>query len=520
SQVSKVVHLRSLPSDVTDNEVIQLGLSYGHVTNVLMLKGKNQAFLEMEDEEIANQMVSSSGLNPPTIRQRIIYVQFSNHKELKTDSSPNQLNNVQDMEPESSGKSVMILCCCLQSQTDFPTFTIKTQAILQAMQKREGGPNHVLRAVIENMLYPITLDVLHTIFSKFGVILKIITFTKSSQFQALIQMADALQSQTAKLSLDGQNIYNGCCTLRIEYSKLSALNVKFNNDKSRDYTRNDLPTGEPTSILGTGNALHSMLGGNLTQTNQTLNLKSQAIGYTCDPNHPHIPPSQPSTGALHHLTGTGMPGSSTQMVTQLAAIVGGGQTSVLHVSNLNEEMVTPEVLFLLFGVYGDVNRVKIMYQKKSNALVQMNDNNQAQNVIRFLDGVKLYDRPLQITLSRHNQVQMPREGQEMAKLTQDYTNSPLHRFKKPGSKNFQNIFAPSEVLHLSNIPPETTEEFLREKFEEFGGVVGFKFFVKDRRMALIQMSSLEEAIICLVTLHNLKLGESNHLRVSFSKGHI
>uniref|UniRef100_H2Z4X8 RRM domain-containing protein n=1 Tax=Ciona savignyi TaxID=51511 RepID=H2Z4X8_CIOSA len=473
---SKVVHLRSLPSDVTDNEVIQLGLSYGHVTNVLMLKGKNQAFLEMEDEEIANQMVSSSGLNPPTIRQRIIYVQFSNHKELKTDSSPNQL---------------------------------KTQAILQAMQKREGGPNHVLRAVIENMLYPITLDVLHTIFSKFGVILKIITFTKSSQFQALIQMADALQSQTAKLSLDGQNIYNGCCTLRIEYSKLSALNVKFNNDKSRDYTRNDLPTGEPTSILGTGNALHSMLGG-----------KFQAIGYTCDPNHPHIPPSQPSTGALHHLTGTGMPGSSTQMVTQLAAIVGGGQTSVLHVSNLNEEMVTPEVLFLLFGVYGDVNRVKIMYQKKSNALVQMNDNNQAQNVIRFLDGVKLYDRPLQITLSRHNQVQMPREGQEMAKLTQDYTNSPLHRFKKPGSKNFQNIFAPSEVLHLSNIPPETTEEFLREKFEEFGGVVGFKFFVKDRRMALIQMSSLEEAIICLVTLHNLKLGESNHLRVSFSKGHI
>uniref|UniRef100_H2Z4X9 RRM domain-containing protein n=1 Tax=Ciona savignyi TaxID=51511 RepID=H2Z4X9_CIOSA len=480
---SKVVHLRSLPSDVTDNEVIQLGLSYGHVTNVLMLKGKNQAFLEMEDEEIANQMVSSSGLNPPTIRQRIIYVQFSNHKELKTDSSPNQL---------------------------------KTQAILQAMQKREGGPNHVLRAVIENMLYPITLDVLHTIFSKFGVILKIITFTKSSQFQALIQMADALQSQTAKLSLDGQNIYNGCCTLRIEYSKLSALNVKFNNDKSRDYTRNDLPTGEPTSILGTGNALHSMLGGAglmpspyTNQTNIAAALQQSQLASLAS-----------ATGALHHLTGTGMPGSSTQMVTQLAAIVGGGQTSVLHVSNLNEEMVTPEVLFLLFGVYGDVNRVKIMYQKKSNALVQMNDNNQAQNVIRFLDGVKLYDRPLQITLSRHNQVQMPREGQEMAKLTQDYTNSPLHRFKKPGSKNFQNIFAPSEVLHLSNIPPETTEEFLREKFEEFGGVVGFKFFVKDRRMALIQMSSLEEAIICLVTLHNLKLGESNHLRVSFSKGHI
>ncbi|KAK6621695.1 hypothetical protein RUM44_001502 [Polyplax serrata] len=46
-------------------------------------------------------------------------------------------------------------------------------------------------------------------------------------------------------SLDGRNIYNSCCTLRIEYSKLSALNVKFNNDKSRDYTNPNLPTGDP-----------------------------------------------------------------------------------------------------------------------------------------------------------------------------------------------------------------------------------------------------------------------------------
>lgn len=45
-------------------------------------------------------------------------------------------------------------------------------------------------------------------------------------------------------SLDGQNIYNSCCTLRIEYSKLSSLNVKYNNDKSRDYTNPSLPNGE------------------------------------------------------------------------------------------------------------------------------------------------------------------------------------------------------------------------------------------------------------------------------------
>lgn len=45
-------------------------------------------------------------------------------------------------------------------------------------------------------------------------------------------------------ALDGQNIYNACCTLRISFSKLTSLNVKYNNDKSRDYTRPDLPSGD------------------------------------------------------------------------------------------------------------------------------------------------------------------------------------------------------------------------------------------------------------------------------------
>ena len=34
-------------------------------------------------------------------------------------------------------------------------------------------------------------------------------------------------------ALDSQNIYNGCCTLRIDFSKLSNLTVKFNNEKTR-----------------------------------------------------------------------------------------------------------------------------------------------------------------------------------------------------------------------------------------------------------------------------------------------
>lgn len=106
------------------------------------------------------------------------------------------------------------------------------------------------------------------IFSKFGTVMKIITFTKNNQFQALLQFSDPVNAQQAKLvrlrlrwslqpaplhtgltfmylqALDGQNIYNSCCTLRIDFSKLVNLNVKYNNDKSRDYTRPELPAGD------------------------------------------------------------------------------------------------------------------------------------------------------------------------------------------------------------------------------------------------------------------------------------
>ena len=38
----------------------------------------------------------------------------------------------------------------------------------------------VLRVIVENMLYPVTIDVLKQIFSRFGQVLKIVTFNKNS----------------------------------------------------------------------------------------------------------------------------------------------------------------------------------------------------------------------------------------------------------------------------------------------------------------------------------------------------
>lgn len=71
-----------------------------------------------------------------------------------------------------------------------------------------------------------------------------------------------------------------------------------------------------------------------------------------------------------------------------------------------------------------------------------------------LNGQRLHGNVIRVMLSKHPVVQLPRggAGQEEQALTRDFSGSALHRFKKPGSKNFNNIFPPSATLHLSNIP--------------------------------------------------------------------
>ncbi|XP_063056619.1 polypyrimidine tract-binding protein 1b isoform X3 [Engraulis encrasicolus] len=381
---SRVIHVRKLPSDINEAEVISLGLPFGKVTNLLMLKAKNQAFIEMNSEEAAQTMVSYYSSVTPLIRNHPVFMQYSNHKELKTDNSPNQ---------------------------------VRAQAALQAVNAVQGGgmpmggvgvvdgsggpggPSPVLRVIVENLFYPVTLDVLHQIFSKFGTVLKVITFTKNNQFQALLQYPDALTAQHSKLALDGQNIYNACCTLRISYSKLTSLNVKYNNDKSRDYTRPDLPTGDSQPPMDQHQAMAAaafgerpspafLAGSHCSQPGPWWGLGA-APGIISGPfagAHP-FPPAfaiQQAAGlavpGMPGLAGLAIPGGAAAAAAagRLAFPQLSGGHCVLLVSNLNPERVTPQCLFILFGVYGDVMRVKILFNKKENALIQMADGTQAQ----------------------------------------------------------------------------------------------------------------------------------------------
>ncbi|KAF7253043.1 hypothetical protein EG68_08322 [Paragonimus skrjabini miyazakii] len=545
---SCVIHVRNMPSDVNENEIALLAIPFGIIKNMVLSKKNNQSLIEMEVLEDAIELVSYYEKYPVLLHGKNIILQFSTHTYLELTSE----NSLVDNAVKNANRIV--------------------QQDLSGAQS--GNPNSVLRVVIENIMGQ---QINHVILYK---ILRVLIFLRQNQYQCMLEFQNHIQAFVAMLHLNGQNIYTGCCSLRVEFSRTRGpLEVRRENDKCRDYTvsplmEEELNNPSPASVtvnpMGTvGGFPGNIMGQNLSAVNPGANvsglgttaaaapginelaaqltLLAQQSGMALSPAAATATASfmaltaqgaagaclaNPPSGAATLLSGAALgnpPSAIMSLPTQaqflpaiqqtipgLAQAVNTGST-VLIVSNMNEEKVYPDALFTIFGVYGDVNRVKIMFNKKDTALVQFADAQQAVTALYFMNGQPLWGKPLKIAVSRFNVVQMPKEDTDVG-LTKDYANSPLHRFRKPNSKNFQNIYPPNHVLHLSNIPPNITEEEIRNLFQSKGyEVSGFKFMQKDKRMALVQLGSVDLAIQALIELHNCQLSENSHLRISFSK---
>ncbi|XP_045443849.1 retroelement silencing factor 1 isoform X2 [Pipistrellus kuhlii] len=640
---SRVVYIGKLPGGVTEDEVLFLGLPFGKVTNLLMMKSKNEAFIEMNTEEAAITMVNYYTSMIPMIRGQPICVQFSHRKELNTSSSYNHsqvqsalqaLNSVQSrklalpssacavgtgtvdagplgtvnaatvhavdvgadtVNSDSLGKGVV----CSGTENVSP---VSAAAVDTGMEMTSQCP--VIQIIIENLSHPLSLDMLHQIFSHFGKVLKIITFTQNNTFQALLQYAEPLSAELAKVFLDSWNIFG--CTVHISLSSSSILNVKYNDSKSRVYTYPDLPWCD--SQVSQDQAMASAFSAAPVMSvplqsragfHSTLFIP-QAAGH-CYPNELQaLPPVAvaPVSGAAAEAEGQiavpdlvsvaipsvsepeaeagqiaipslvpvavplvseaaaggpiAIPGPASVTIPGVAAAVAatqgpsplvsvaaaaapaasasaagsliattspaGAGNCVLLVKNLNPKRIKIQSLFIIFGVYGNVQRAKIFFKNKTRALVQMADGIQAQLAMSHLSGQKLYGRRMLITVTRHKDVHLLREGQADLDLTKDYSNSHLHRFRKSCSKKDQKVFPPSECLYVSHIPRFTSVHDLWALFSSNGRFVRrIKFFRKHRDMALIKMGSVEQAIEALIDLHYYKLGKNQHLWVTFSK---
>ncbi|KAJ1377416.1 RNA-binding domain superfamily [Sesbania bispinosa] len=272
-------------------------------------------------------------------------------------------------------------------------------------------PGNVLLVTIEGVeAGDVSIDVIHLVFSAFGFVHKIATFEKTAGFQALIQYTDAETASSARNALDGRSIpryllpeHVGSCHLRISYSAHRDLNIKFQSNRSRDYTNPMLPVNQ-TAIDG---ALQPAIG-------------------------PDGKKKEPESNVL------------------LATI-----------ENM-QYAVTVDVLHTVFSAFGTVQKIAIFEKNgQTQALIQYPDVTTAATAKEALEGHCIYDGgycKLHLTYSRHTDLNV----KAFSDKSRDYTvlDPSLHAAQAPATA-WQN---PQAALMYTGSAPGTTQQEVTQSY--------------------------------------------------------
>ncbi|KAF8404450.1 hypothetical protein HHK36_009335 [Tetracentron sinense] len=452
TEPSKVIHVRNVGHEISENDLFQLVQPFGVVTKLVMLRAKNQALLQMHDVASAVGALQYYTNIQPSVRGRNVYIQFSSHQELTT------------MDQNAQGRK---------------------------SGDQDTQPNRILLVTIHHLLYPMTVEVLHQVFSPHGFVEKIVTFQKSAGSQALIQYQSRQSAVSARSALQGRNIYDGCCHLDIQFSNLSELQVNYNNEHSRDFTNPSLPSEQKgrSSQPGYGDA-----GGMYA-----LQPPGARAGWCCS-GYVLSPIQMGNAAAIAAAFGGGLP----------PGISGTNERCTVLVSNLDPDKIDEDKLFNLFSIYGNIVRIKLLRNKPDHALVQMGDGFQAELAVHFLKGAMLFGKRLEVNFSKHPNITAGSD-------THEYLNSTLNRFNRNAAKNYRYCCSPTKMIHLSTLPQDITEEEIASHLEEHGTIVNTKLFeVNGKKQALVLFDTEEQATEALVCKHASSIDRSI-IRISFSQ---
>uniref|UniRef100_A0A8C1N509 Heterogeneous nuclear ribonucleoprotein L n=1 Tax=Cyprinus carpio TaxID=7962 RepID=A0A8C1N509_CYPCA len=406
---SLVVHVRGLIDGITEADLVEALQEFGTISYVVLMPKKRQALVEFEDMNGSSNAVTYANNNQIYIAGRPSYINYSTSQKISRPSNSDDTRSV----------------------------------------------NSVLLLTIMNPIYPITTDVLYTICNNCGPVQRIVIFRKNG--------VQAMSAQRAKASLNGADIYSGCCTLKIEYAKPTRLNVFKNDQDTWDYTNPNL----------------SGQGG-----------PQGGYGHYDDTYGPPPPPP--------HYEGRRMGAHA--------------DSPVVMVYGLEPTKINADRVFNIFCLYGNVERVKFMKSKPGAAMVEMGDCYAVDRAISHLNNNMLFGQKLNVCVSKQQAI-MPGQSYQLEDGScsfKDFHGNRNNRFTTAEQAAKNRIQQPSNVLHFFNGQPDCTVEAFNQICDELEikTPVSVKLFTgKSERSSsgLLEWESVNDAMEALAMMNHYQM---------------
>nr|XP_026692528.1 heterogeneous nuclear ribonucleoprotein L-like isoform X1 [Ciona intestinalis] len=372
-------------------------------------------------------------------------------------------------------------------------------------------PNKVLLFTVVNAVYPITTDVLHMICEPCGEVQRIVIFRKRG-VQAMIEFGSIQDAQRAKASLNGADIYSGCCTLKIEWAKPARLNVYKNDDETWDYTgavdEPNMPMQQP-ALLGDAPAGFSNPPPYRTGQRMPVPAQRGRGGMRGRPPVLHARPRRPNPPLMN----TNVHQMPNEYMGEDYGPPMDGNTTVLMVYGLNPEKMTCDRVFNILCLYGNVMKVKFLKSKPGTAMVQMGDPSAVGRAISNLSGMKFFDEKLVLAPSKQLYLTDTGPVGDLPNGTPaqvDFGNSRNNRFQTNEQAAKNRIQNPAKVLHYYNAPLELNEEKMKEICQEFDLALPVKFTPFKTRSersssGLMEFDTKAQAMEVLTYINHYKL---------------
>ncbi|XP_041092362.1 heterogeneous nuclear ribonucleoprotein L-like isoform X2 [Polyodon spathula] len=432
---SPVVHVRGLVDGVMEADLVESMQEFGPISYVVVMPKKRQALVEYEDLNGACSAVSYATDNQVYIAGHPAFVNYSTSQKISRPGDPDDSRSV----------------------------------------------NNVLLLTVMNPIYPVTTDVLYTICNPCGPVQRIVIFRKNG-VQAMAEFDSVQSAQRAKASLNGADIYSGCCTLKIEYAKPTRLNVFKNDQDTWDYTNPNL-SGQVADMSANPNKRQrqpALLGDHPPEYGgpqggyHSGHYHDESYG----PPPPHYeggrrmgpPMGGPRRGGHSQRYGGPQYGHPPPPPPPPPEYSSHADSPVLMVYGLEPSKINADRVFNVFCLYGNVERVKFMKSKPGAAMVEMGDGFAVDRAITHLNNNFLFGQKLNVCVSKQQAI-MPGQSYELEDGScsfKDFHGTRNNRFTSPEQAAKNRIQHPSSVLHFFNAQPDVSVEIFNQICEDLG----------------------------------------------------